>query len=159
MAKVIMLCGKLCSGKSSYANALLADSDAVILSVDELMTCLLGKETGEMHDEYVRRSIQYLYRKTADIAHAGADVILDNGLWKREERSYAKEYFASRGIDCEIHYLHISNTEWEYRISCRNANVKAGKCNDYYVDDGLRRKFLSLFEEPTADEGCIIIEG
>ena len=50
MAKVIMTCGKICSGKSTYAEKLRKESGAVVLSIDELMTAVLGRELGDMHD-------------------------------------------------------------------------------------------------------------
>ena len=37
MPKVIMICGKLCSGKSTYAKKLQQEGKAVVLSIDEIM--------------------------------------------------------------------------------------------------------------------------
>jgi len=158
MAKVIMLCGRLCSGKTTYAARLSSELGAVILSVDELMIALLGRETGSMHDEYVRRAKGYLHAKAADIARAGTDVVLDEGFWRRSERGEARAYFAAKGVDCELRYLRISEEEWARRIDRRNAEVAAGCSDAYLVDDGLREKFASLFEEPAADEADAVIE-
>ncbi|MBO7396246.1 MAG: ATP-binding protein [Ruminococcus sp.] len=158
MAKVIMLCGKLCSGKSTYSALLRDELGAVALSVDELMIALLGRETGEMHDEYVRRAKGYLFGKAAEIALAGTDVVLDQGFWSRAERRQAREFFASRGVDYELHFLRVSDEEWARRIDKRNSEVAAGRSDAYYVDEGLREKFISLFEEPDADESDVTIE-
>ena len=152
MAKVIMLCGRLCSGKTTYATKLRGNTGAVILSVDELMLGILGNDTGDMHDEYVRRSELYLFRKSAEIAAAGADVILDQGFWTKAERSFARSFFAERGVSCELHYISISDDQWLQRIAVRNQAVKAGMSSAYYVDDGLMEKFRSLFEPPSEDE-------
>jgi len=159
MARIIMLCGRLCSGKTTYSAKLKNSSGAVILSVDELMIALLGRETGEMHDEYVRRAEDYLFSKAAEIASAGVDVILDQGFWTRLSREKARGYFSSRGIPCELHYIRITDDEWERRISKRNAEVAAGRSDAYFVDDGLREKFRSLFEEPDESEITVRIEG
>ncbi|MCR5016932.1 MAG: ATP-binding protein [Ruminococcus sp.] len=158
MSKVIMLCGRLCSGKSTYSATLRDELGCVVLSVDELMISLLGRETGAMHDEYVCRAKQYICGKAADIARAGADVVLDQGFWSRAERDSAREFFTSRGVDCELRYLRISDEEWERRIAKRNAEVAAGRSDAYYVDDGLKAKFTAMFEEPTADEADAVIE-
>ena len=40
MPKVIMTCGKICSGKSTYAQKLRLEYSAVILSVDEITLAL-----------------------------------------------------------------------------------------------------------------------
>ena len=46
MPKVIMTCGKICSGKSTYAQKLRLEYSAVILSVDEITLALFGNEAG-----------------------------------------------------------------------------------------------------------------
>ena len=52
MAKVILLCGKLCCGKTTYAEHLRAQNKAVLLSIDEVMLTIFGQYTGDRHDEY-----------------------------------------------------------------------------------------------------------
>jgi predicted kinase len=159
MAKIIMLCGRLCSGKSTYSAQLKSRTGAVVLSVDELMIALLGRDTGEMHDEYVRRAEGYLYNKAAEIASAGTDVVLDQGFWTRESRAKARELFSSVGVPCELHYIHVTDAEWERRIARRNAEVAEGRSDAYFVDDGLKAKFISLFEAPDESEITVRIEG
>lgn len=158
MAKIIMTCGKICSGKSTYAEKLRCELGAVILSIDELMTSILGRELGDMHDEYVRRCEKYLYKKAAEISAAGTAVILDWGFWKKVQRDYAREYFGRQGTDCEFHYIAVSDEEWEKRIAARNAEVKSGRSDVYFIDDGLIDKFRSLFEVPDRNEMDVIIE-
>lgn len=57
MPKVVMTCGKLCSGKTTYAKKLQKESKAVILSVDEIMLALFGQDAGEKHDDMCVRRI------------------------------------------------------------------------------------------------------
>ena len=52
MAKVIMTCGKICCGKTTYARCLQAAGNAVILSIDEITLSLFPEGAGEMHDTY-----------------------------------------------------------------------------------------------------------
>lgn len=158
MAKVIMTCGKICSGKSTYAEKLRKEYGAVVLSIDELMTAVLGRELGDMHDEYVRRCEQYLYKKAVEIALSGTNVILDWGFWKKAQREYAREYFRQQGTDCEFHYIAVSDDEWKKRIASRNAEAVSGRSDVYFIDDGLLSKFLTLFEEPDRQEMDIWIE-
>lgn len=47
MAKVIAICGKICSGKSYYANKIKDKLNAVILSTDEVTFDLIDNEQGE----------------------------------------------------------------------------------------------------------------
>ena len=157
MPKVIMTCGRICSGKSTYAGKLQKELGAVILSIDELMLDILGGDTGDMHDEYVRRTEMYLYRKSAEIVAAGSDVILDWGFWTRRDRDFAREFYRSRGIDCQFHYVSIDDAEWKRRIEKRNAEVSAGRSDAYFIDELLAAKFQSLFELPDEGEMDIVI--
>ena len=50
MAKVYLICGKICSGKTTYAEKLCAENDAVLLSVDEMTLTVFGQNCGEKHD-------------------------------------------------------------------------------------------------------------
>ena len=49
MAKVIMTCGRICCGKSTYARKLREGCNAVILSIDEMTLAMFPEGAGEMH--------------------------------------------------------------------------------------------------------------
>lgn len=146
------MCGKICSGKSTYAEKLRTQHKAAALSVDEIMLALFGQNTGEKHDYYVEKIEKYLYRKSLDIIDCGINVILDWGFWTAAERKFAREFYASRDIDCELHYLDIGDEEWKNRIEKRNAAVTANISNAYFVDEGLAKKFADIFEKPDDNE-------
>ncbi len=157
MAKVIMTCGKLCCGKSTYARRLQAEGNAVILSIDEITLSLFPEGAGEMHDLYARRAEQYLLNLSLQILRTGADVILDWGLWTRAQRDRLRRFYSDHGVRSEIHYLRIGQNEWDRRIRNRNEK-KTEEPSSYYVDEGLLRKAESLFEEPAEDEADVITE-
>lgn len=157
MAKVIMLCGRICSGKSTYAQRLGKERSAAVLSVDEIMLAMFGQYVGEMHDEYVERTEKYLFVKSTELINSGINVILDWGLWTKEERKFAREFYAARNIKCELHYINISDELWAKRLAKRNALVAAGNTDAYYVDENLAKKFASIFEAPAADEIDVMI--
>lgn len=58
MAKVFLICGKICSGKSTYAEYLRTENTAVLLSVDEIMLALFGLYAGNKHDEYTEKNTE-----------------------------------------------------------------------------------------------------
>lgn len=159
MAKVILICGKICSGKSTYAEKLRIENKAVLLSIDEIMLALFGLYVGDKHDEYVEKTEKYLFDKSLEIIENGIDVILDWGLWTRDERRYAKEFYSTRGIEHEIHYLNISDETWKARLDKRNRAVSAGEIIAYPVDDNLAEKFGAIFEVPDRDEIDVWVEG
>lgn len=158
MAKVILVCGKICSGKSTYAERLRVENKAVLLSIDEIMLAMFGLYVGDKHDEYVEKTEKYLFDKSVEIIETGIDVILDWGLWTRDERRYAKEFYSAQGIEHEIHYLNISDATWKARLDKRNRAVSAGEIIAYPVDDNLAAKFGAIFEMPDKDEIDVWVE-
>lgn len=152
MAKVFMMCGKICSGKSTYAEALSKKHKAVILSVDEITLALFGQDAGEKHDYYVEKTEEYLYRKSLDIIGVGVNVILDWGFWTKKERAFAREFYSSKNVQFEFYCIDIDDKEWHRRLQKRNKDVLEKKVDAYYVDDGLAAKFNSIFEKPDANE-------
>lgn len=152
MAKVILLCGKIASGKSVYAQMLCKKENAVLLSVDEITINVLGGDLGERHDEIAERVQQYLSQKSLEIIAAGANVLLDWGFWTRERREAARAFYASRGIACEFHYIDVHDEVWRRNIEKRNRAVLAGEVNAYYMDEGLMLKLQAAFQQPDSSE-------
>ena len=157
MARIIITCGRLCSGKTTYAKSLAERLPAVYFSVDELTLLLLGPYPGDILDEYVEKLEGYFFNKAVELAERGISSVIDIGLWTRAEREDAKKYFHERGADCELHYIKVSDDEWRRRISKRNSDIEAGVSREYYVDENLLKKFESFFEEPKAGEADEVI--
>ena len=159
MAKVILICGKICSGISTYAEQLLVQNNAVVLSTDEITLALFGQHCGDKHDDYVERTQNYLFYKSLELVEVEINVILDWGFWMKEERDYAREFYNSRNIECEFHYINISDETWKARLNKRNSAILAKETNAYFIEDNLAEKFASIFEEPSEDEIDVIYKG
>ena len=157
MAKAILICGPICAGKTTYAKKLASETNAVILSVDEVMLTIFGQHCGDMHDEYAARTQKYLYSKSLELINSGIDVILDWGFWTHDGRREATAFYRSRGIECEMHCLDVDTDVLSEHIKKRNAEVEQGSTLAYYVDENLVRKFEALYEEPGADEADVNI--
>lgn len=160
MPKVLIMCGKICSGKSTYAEKLKLENKAVILSVDELTLALFENQAGEKLDFYVEKLKEYFLKKSLDIVEAGADVILDWGFWTKNERDYAREFYDSRNISYQFYYMNVGIDEWKKRILKRNQKIKREQLEAYPIDKGLLSKVEKMFEEPDRKElkDMIIIE-
>lgn len=152
MAKVILICGKICSGKTRYCRRLQAQSSAVLLSCDEIEDMIFHHALGEKHDAIALDIQGYLHKKAEDIIAAGTDVILDWGFWRRAERARVSAYYKSRGIAYQWHYIDVSDADWAQNIAMRNKACQDGTTGDYYVDDGLLAKINALFEPPERAE-------
>ena len=145
---VTLICGKLCSGKTTYAHQLRRERHAVLLSCDEITLALTGLDCGAAFDGIAARTQAYLYDKAAEIAGDDIPVILDWGFWTKESRAAARSFFDARGIPYTFVYLDVPEDVHRARIAKRNAAVEAGELLAYYVDEGLARKFEEKFEIP-----------
>lgn len=159
MAEVILMCGMICSGKSFYAKKLAEEKNAVILSTDEATKILINNEQGDFYLEFVDKVNLYLRKKAVDIVKTGTDVILDWGFWTREDRRSIKTYLSENGVKYSMYFISISDTDWERNIRERNARIERGEGgSDFYVDEGLKNKVLSVFEAPSESEiDCVIV--
>ena len=156
MPKIYLICGKICCGKTTYAQKLCKENNAVLLSVDEITLALFGQNCGDKHDEYVENTEKYLLNKSLELLKNNINVVLDWGFWTKAERDSAKDFYKSRNIECELHYIDISDKTWKSRLNKRNNAVLANEISAYYVDDNLAIKSASIFEVPSEDEIDVI---
>ena len=88
-----------------------------------------------------------------EIVKAGANVILDWGFWTRDDRKNISDFFESHSVLYEWHYVDVQDTKWQIQIEERNRRIEEGNGgSDFYLDEGLMNKLLSVFEEPGKDE-------
>ena len=155
MAKVILICGRICCGKTTYAHELRRKRKAVVLSMDEVMLALWDPYLGDAHDIYAHRTRNWLLQKSLEIVQTGIDVVLDWGPWTKAGREEIRQYFANHGVECELQGIRIGDDEWHARIKKRNDQAKG---DVYLVDKGLMQKFQNRYEEFTEAEGIILEE-
>jgi len=152
MAKVILICGKICSGKTTYAQKLCRTLPAVLLSVDELMLTMFGQHAGEKHDLYAACSRSFLLEKSLDLLRCNVDVVIDWGFWTEAGRREVKDFYTEHKFPHEFHYIDIDEETWLLRLDKRNQDVLDGKTKAYFVDENLALKFKSRFEAPGDNE-------
>lgn len=153
MSKIIAICGKICSGKTYYANRIKKREKAVILSTDEMTYDLINNEQGEFYDKFCKKVNMYLMKKSVELVNIGCNVILDWGFWTEIQRKELSKYYKSKNIELEWHYIDIDDIDWEKNIEERNARIEEGNGgSDFYVNDGLRQKLLRTFEIPNRNE-------
>ena len=159
MAQVFLICGKICSGKSYYAEKIRDEKNAVILSTDEATKLLIDNQQGEFYNEFAKRVNLYLRLKAAEIAKAGTDVVLDWGFWTKSDREEIRKFLSDNEVQSFMLYIDISDTDWERNIKERNERIEKGEGgSDFYVDEGLKNKVQSLFEIPTDEECNLVIQ-
>ena len=153
MAKVIAICGKVCSGKSYYAATLKDKENAVILSCDDVTMTLFDNELGDNHDVMVKKIMTHLKDVSIKIYNTGTNVILDWGFWSKKDREELTEFYKTKNIPIEWHYICVDDKTWEKNIEERNKRIEEGNGgSDFHVGEGLKTKVLSRWNEPTPEE-------
>ena len=138
---MILVCGRVCAGKTTYAKRLAREIGAVRLNADELMKPLFGEYLGNRHEEVLRQVTALLLEKATECYENGVNVILDLGFWQRGMREQAERFFEARGIRTQWHYLKIEDAEWKRRITKRNERILAsGSETDYLIDENIIQK-------------------
>lgn len=153
MSKVILICGKIGSGKSTYANRLAEQINAVNISQDEIMFSLFGEELyrkePQTYEKYCSDVESYVKRKAGEVAKAGANVICENGFWSRSERDDLRKFYKEMGVICELHYVDTPEEIRLQNIRKRNEEVLQGKLHFYLTED---KDIYHFFEIPTESE-------
>ncbi|MCM1114266.1 MAG: ATP-binding protein [Clostridium sp.] len=153
MAKVILICGKIASGKSYYANQIKNEEKAIVLNTDELTYALFDNEQGDKYEDRANRANNYLMKKAVELVKIDCNVILDWGFWTKAIRSQISKYFNDNNIEIEWHYIEIDDISWNKNIEKRNIEVQENDNNhNFYVTEDLKNKVQAVFEPPTKEE-------
>jgi len=152
MAEVFLICGKIASGKTTYAKQISAKYNAVLLSFDEIMMIFSEAQCAESHDNIIEGLQNYLLRKSLEFINAGISVILDWGFWTQEERNYINNFYMVNKIKKEWHYIDVSPIQWRRNIKKRIKSVLNSVENWYYFNDGKTQNTIIVFEQPKREE-------
>lgn len=150
MATLHVMVGLPCSGKTTRARQLEREENALRLTPDEWQIRLLGTNAitaghDRLHDE-VERIMWDVAKRALEL---GTNVILDFGLWAREERDDFRRRARDLGAGYKLHYMDVCEDELIHRLHQRNREAPPGA---FLIPDSLLRSFISAFEPPTEDE-------
>lgn len=149
---IYILCGKIASGKTTYAGKLKKEKNAVILSCDNLMLTLYDYCLGDKHDETTDKCLRYFYSLAEQFYYMNINVIIDFGYWTRIERKRAVQYFNDRNIPFEIHYIKVDEQKRLKQLEERNIIFEKQKERNYIIKGELLKRLDSKFEEPSKEE-------
>ena len=109
MGRVIVICGKIGSGKPIYARKLATKLNAVIITQDEPINEIFGANfyhaDREGYRKYVTQVEKYVKRKAGEAAKAGAVAVIENGFLYRAERNELRKFYNEMDIAYELHYM------------------------------------------------------
>ncbi|HEU5047455.1 MAG TPA: ATP-binding protein [Rickettsiales bacterium] len=153
MAKLHMICGLPCSGKTTLARKLEAELPALRFSPDEWLEPFIGARDWDKDVEAYNQQRLQMEAMLLDFAlravSQGINAILDNGFWGREERDTYRTKARERGINVKLHYMDVSREELLLRLKKRNDDLKPGI---FYITESQLVEWLGRFQPPDADE-------
>jgi predicted kinase len=134
------------AGKTTRARQIEVERQALRLTPDDWIMPLFGEpEPDDKRDVLEGRFVWLALRSL----RLGMNVVLDFGVWGRDERMALRSLAASVGASCELIYLEIEPDEQKRRIE-RRFRADPDATFEMSADD-LERSIL-LFQIPDRDE-------
>jgi len=120
VATLFLVVGLPGAGKTTRAKALATKHRALRLTPDEWMILLFGDSMAE-GKRFVLEG--RLISVALQVLRLGTSVVLDFGLWGRDERSALRWLARSAGTSCRVVYLPVDKTVQLARIAHRQATT------------------------------------
>ena len=119
-AELLLMVGLPGAGKTTRARELAAAHRALRLTPDEWMISLFGGSQPDGKRDLLEGRLIALALRAL---HLGTNVVLDFGLWSRDERSALRWLAASAGAACQVIYLPVDLDVQRARIAHRQATA------------------------------------
>jgi hypothetical protein len=150
MATLHLMCGLPGSGKTTLAERIERESNALRLSPDEWIVRLYGSQLTLPTLDWCRDPVEALQWSVAErVLTLGANVVLDFGFWSRAEREDFRARAAALGARTELHFLDVPRRVLSERLAARNAQLPPYA---FPVTEAQLDFWWSVFEPPTPDE-------
>jgi predicted kinase len=107
------------TGKTSAARRIEVERDALRLTKDEWVKALYGQENPSSASAVIEGRLIEIGLRALEL---GNNVVIDYGLWSRDERSALRQAAADRGARVELHYFEVSVAEQRRRLDQRQAD-------------------------------------
>src|SRR3954468_6449265 len=133
-------------GKTSRARELASARNGLRLTPDEWMIPLFGQVQPEGKRNVVEGRLIWLALSALRI---GVNVVLDFGVWAKDERSALRALAASVGATCELVYLHVDDDEQWRRVQSRS---RADAATTFAMTKADLERWRRSFQPPDATE-------
>ena len=132
-------------GKTTRARELEGELDAVRLTTDEWLLPLFGRTDSMRGRDELEGLMVNTARRLLDL---GQNVIIDFGVWSRDERRALHDVAIAAGADYRIEYLPADREEQLRRVTERAAHDP----HAYVITAADLAGYETMFTAPDADE-------
>jgi predicted kinase len=134
------------AGKTTRARELATQHRALRLTPDAWMVPLFGEPDADGRRYVLEGRLIWL---ALEALRLGTNVVLDFGLWARDERSALRWLARSAGASCQVVYLAVDRATQLARISHRQA---ATPDQTFPITEAEADRWREVFEVPDATE-------
>jgi predicted kinase len=143
---LIVMVGLPATGKTTIARRLASERGALRLTPDEWMIPLFNAPDTDGRRDVLEGRFVWL---AIEALRCGTHVVLDFGVWSKDERSALRFLAAEAGAACELHYVTAGHDEQLRRI---NARTTTDPQTSFEISSDELRLFRSTYQEPSASE-------
>ncbi len=143
---IYLMVGLPAAGKTVTAKRLEAERPALRLTKDEWMKALYGHENPSSASDVVEGRLVDIGLRALEL---GCDVVIDFGLWGRDERSALRQAAADRDAHVELVYLEVAPDEQRRRLDDR---LDAEPHTTWPMSDEELSQWSRTFQPPTLGE-------
>ncbi|WP_433825827.1 ATP-binding protein [Actinoplanes sp. CA-015351] len=118
--KLFLTVGLPCTGKTTAARRIEIEQEALRLTKDEWVKALYGHANPPSAGDVIEGRLIQIGLRTLEL---GNNVVIDFGLWSRDERSALRQAAADVGATVEILYFELTPAEQRIRLDRRQAEA------------------------------------
>src|SRR5580765_3571275 len=108
------------TGKTSAARRIEIERNALRLTKDEWVKALYGHENPSSAQDVIEGRLIEIGLRALEL---GNNVVIDYGLWGRDERSALRQAASVLGAMVEMHYFELTPAEQRIRLDERQAEL------------------------------------
>lgn len=155
-ARLVFVCGKMASGKSTLARELALHHRTVLLVQDQFLEALFPGEITDI-PSFVNRSSRVRAALTpllCDLLARGVSLVLDFPANTRNQRAWFRELFERAGVPHELHFVDVPDETCKRQLRERSKDLAPGTP---WTTDGEFDAITAYFQPPAEEEGFNVI--
>lgn len=153
LATLVLCCGKVCSGKSTFAASLQESHGYCHFSVDQWMLHFYGEvPERKAFEANLMKCKEMIYALSETLLMKNINVILDFGYWTLAERRATVERFTALGHKVSVVYFAVSLDQQLQYLAARMTEKPNG---NYGFNKEAVIEFNRLFQEPGSEEAVM----